>query len=50
MHVMIQKLIGTLKAGQTVDLQLSFTNAGTINVVAPVIPILAPAPTGGATK
>jgi copper(I)-binding protein len=49
-HVMIQKLIGTLKPGQTVNLQLSFANAGTINVVAPVIAILAPAPTTGATK
>jgi copper(I)-binding protein len=49
-HVMIQKLIGTLKPGQTVDLQLQFANAGTINVVAPVIAILAPAPTDGATK
>jgi copper(I)-binding protein len=49
-HVMIQKLIGPIKAGQTVDLQLAFANAGPIDVVAPVIAIMAPAPTEGATK
>lgn len=49
-HVMIEKLIGTLTAGQTVNLQLRFAKAGTINVVAPVIAILAPAPTSSASK
>jgi copper(I)-binding protein len=49
-HVMISQLIGTLKAGQTVDLQLNFAKAGTVNVVAPVIGVLAPAPTQGASK
>jgi copper(I)-binding protein len=44
-HVMIQKLYGTLLPGQTVNLELTFANAGTILVTAPVIAILAPAPT-----
>jgi periplasmic copper chaperone A len=47
-HVMIEKLIGTLAAGQTVDLELTFTNAGSVVVEAPVIGIYAAAPTGAA--
>jgi copper(I)-binding protein len=38
-HVMIEGVIGTLKPGQTVDLELDFQNAGPINVVAPVLPV-----------
>jgi copper(I)-binding protein len=48
-HVMIGDLFGPLKAGQTVNLELTFANAGPVNVVAPVIPLGAPTPTG-ATK
>jgi copper(I)-binding protein len=47
-HVMIEQLYGTLAAGQTVDLSLTFANAGVVVVVAPVIGIYAPAPTGAA--
>jgi copper(I)-binding protein len=45
-HVMIEKLFGKLTPGQSVNLALTFANAGTINVSAPVIALLAPAPTG----
>ena len=47
-HVMIEKLIGTLAAGQTVDLELTFANAGSVVVEAPVIGIYATPPTGAA--
>ena len=47
-HVMIEGLYGTLTAGQTVNLELDFANAGAIIVTAPVIGIYAPAPTGPA--
>jgi copper(I)-binding protein len=47
-HVMIGQLFGTLKPGQTVDLALDFQRAGTIDVVADVIAVGAPAP-GGAS-
>jgi copper(I)-binding protein len=43
-HVMIEHLIGTLRPGQHVNLQLTFTHAGPPNVSAPVIAITAPAP------
>jgi copper(I)-binding protein len=43
-HVMIGQLFGPLKAGETVDLELDFQNAGPIDVVARVIPFSAPAP------
>jgi copper(I)-binding protein len=43
-HVMIGQLFGTLKPGQSVDLELDFQNAGPINVVATVIAVGAPAP------
>lgn len=45
-HIMIQKLYGTLTAGQTVNLELDFKNAGAILVTAPVIGIYAPVPAG----
>ena len=48
-HVMIGDLFGPLKAGQTVNLELIFTNAGPVNVVAPVVPF-GSTPTTGATK
>jgi len=48
LHVMIEQLYGPLKPGQSVNLELSFAHAGTVLVVAPVIAILAPAPTGAA--
>ena len=43
-HVMIEHLIGTIKAGQSVDLELTFQNAGPISVVAPVLGLSQPAP------
>jgi uncharacterized repeat protein (TIGR01451 family) len=45
-HVMVEKLYGTLKPGQTVNFVLTFRNAGQVVVTAPVIAIGAPAPTG----
>lgn len=45
-HVMIEHLIGVLKPGQDVDIELDFQTAGPIDVVAPVIAVGAPAPTG----
>ncbi len=47
-HVMIEKLIGTLLPGQTVDIELTFANAGQVVVQAPVIGIYATPPTGAA--
>lgn len=49
-HVMIEHLLGPLRPGQYVNLQLTFVNAGPINVSAPVIAIGAPAPTAGAPR
>jgi copper(I)-binding protein len=49
-HVMIEHLLGPLRPGQYVNLQLTFANAGPVNVSAPVIAIRAPAPTAGATR
>jgi copper(I)-binding protein len=37
-HVMIGGLFGPLRAGQTVNLELLFDNAGPITVAAPVVP------------
>ncbi len=51
-HVMIEQLFGPLEPGQTVNLELQFRTAGTIDVSAPVVGLLAPAPTAtsGASK
>jgi copper(I)-binding protein len=49
-HVMIEKLYGVLKAGQTVNLQLTFARAGVVLVTAPVVGLLAPAPTATGPK
>ena len=49
-HVMIEHLLGTLRPGQYVNLQLTFEQAGPVNVSAPVIAINAPAPTGEPTR
>lgn len=49
-HLMIEQLVGELKPGQHVDIELTFANAGKIRVSAPVIALGAPAPTNGATK
>jgi periplasmic copper chaperone A len=46
-HVMIEHVYGTLKAGQSVNISASFQNAGTVNVVAPVVG-LGQSPPGGA--
>ncbi len=43
-HVMIEHLLGTLRPGQYVNLELTFANAGPVNVSAPVIAINAKAP------
>lgn len=48
-HIMLDKLTGTLKAGDTVSLLLRFDKAGQVLVDVPVIGITAPAP-GGATS
>lgn len=44
-HVMIEGLFGTLNPGDNVNLSLTFTNAGTIDINAPVISYSDPAPT-----
>ncbi len=48
-HIMLDRLTGTLKAGDTVSLLLRFDKAGQVLVDVPVIAITAPAP-GGATS
>lgn len=45
-HVMIEQLYGPLVPGQSVNLALTFADAGTINISAAVIALGAPAPTG----
>jgi len=49
-HVMIERIYGTLKPGQTVDIELDFAKAGPVIVSARVISIGAPAPTAVPTK
>ncbi len=49
-HVMIEKLYGPLKAGQSVNLELTFAHAGEVLVTAPVIGIIAPAPSAAVSK
>jgi len=49
-HIMIAKLYGPLKAGQSVNLQLTFANSGQLLVTAPVIAVTAPAPTAEAPR
>jgi copper(I)-binding protein len=46
-HVMIERLFGTLRAGQSVNIELDFAHAGSVNVVAPVVAVGAPVPIGG---
>lgn len=46
-HVMIERLVGPLTPGQTVNLQLTFAHNGPLIVEAPVIAITAPAPGSG---
>lgn len=48
-HVMIEKLFGPLRAGQTVNMDLTFANAGVITITAKVIALGAPVPTGGSS-
>jgi copper(I)-binding protein len=43
-HVMIEHLVGPLRPGQYVNLELDFANAGPVNVSAPVIAINAQPP------
>jgi copper(I)-binding protein len=49
-HVMIERIYGTLKPGQIVDIELDFARAGPVIVSAKVIAIGAPAPTAVPTK
>jgi copper(I)-binding protein len=49
-HVMIERIYGTLRPGQTVDIELDFAKAGPVIVSAKVIAIGAPAPTAVPTK
>jgi copper(I)-binding protein len=44
-HLMIEKLYGPLKAGQSVNFELEFDKNGRVLVTAPVIAVTAPAPT-----
>lgn len=46
-HVMIEGVYGTLRPGQTVNLELDFQNAGPIAVTAPVVAVGAPVPGSG---
>ena len=48
-HVMISDLFGPLNAGQSVDIELTFANAGQITVSAPVIPYSQAAPGSSGT-
>lgn len=43
-HIMIEKLYGPLRPGQTVNIELTFADAGTVVVTAPVVALTAPAP------
>jgi hypothetical protein len=49
-HVMIEKLYGPLKPGQSVNFQLTFAKAGQLLITAPVIAVAAPAPTAEAPE
>lgn len=49
-HVMLGQLTGTLRAGQRIVLTLTFRQAGTIDVTAPVIAPGAAAPTASAGR
>lgn len=49
-HVMIEKLYGPVRAGQSVNLELTFAHAGEVLVAAPVIGIIAPAPSAAVSK
>ena len=44
-HIMLEQLYGPVVAGQTVNLELIFANAGGLIVAAPVIGVTAPVPT-----
>lgn len=44
-HLMISQLVAPLHAGDQVNMDLDFRNAGTVDVVAPVIAVGAAAPT-----
>ena len=49
-HVMIEKLYGPLKPGQSVNFQLTFAKAGQLLLTAPVIAVTAPASTAEAPR
>ena len=45
-HVMIEGVAVRLRAGQQVNLELDFENAGPVDVSAPVVPLGSPTPSG----
>jgi periplasmic copper chaperone A len=49
-HVMIEKLYGPLKPGQSVNFRLTFAKAGQLLLTVPVIAVTAPAPTAEAPR
>ncbi|MEO6504314.1 MAG: copper chaperone PCu(A)C [Jatrophihabitantaceae bacterium] len=49
-HIMIDKLYGPLKAGQSVNIQLTFEKSGQLLLTVPVIAVTAPAPTAEAPE
>lgn len=49
-HIMIEKLYGPLKPGQSVNFQLTFAKAGQLLLTAPVIAVTAPAPAAEAPR
>jgi copper(I)-binding protein len=49
-HMMIEKLYGPVRAGQSVNLELTFAQAGEVLVTAPVIGITALAPSAAVSK
>ena len=45
-HVMIEGVTTRLRAGQPVNIELDFQNAGPVDVTAPVVPLGRPTPSG----
>jgi copper(I)-binding protein len=48
-HVMIEGVTTRLRAGQQVNLELDFQNAGPVDVSAPVVPLGSPTPSGASS-
>jgi len=45
-HVMIEGVTARLRAGEQVNIELDFENAGPVDVTAPVVPLGSPTPSG----